>query len=403
VTSGEPIAKPAEWTVFVFILFIVINFIISEGDGVMSTKRVFLHLLFIFAFVFNLIGTVRPIQAAIESGVSPGSEVSAPDLFRLDLGRAHPSQLANLPADLPPLPVLNNATELPTGYTVAYVLDTAALVGEGKLQPDCVDLRVTYGTDPSETELDRLVEGCNSTATTIRFRTQASIPVAGEDAGYHLYYGNADAGPAPADPSNVYALFDDFQDGDATGWNPAKGTWSVVDDGGNYVYRYTGGGANWAISYLPLPGASDLDYVAKMRAAATTTWIGLAFRIQDANNFLTFYESRDGNLLKYASVNNDVHEPVNALLYTMNADTWYYAQLGQPGAPHLAIRVHELASADPIYRHDLPNSGEYRPDGHYQTIATDWDDVQTRLLVDSEPTAAAAWETALVGCPNTRH
>ena len=119
---------------------------------------------------------------------------------------------------------------------------------------------------------------------------------------YHLYYGNDLAGPAPAVPGNVFAFYDDFQDGDAAGWNAAKGSWAVVDDGGNYIYRYSGGGAIWAISYVTLPETSNLDYLAKIRAAANTNWIGLAFRIQDANNFLAYYQSRDVSQFKYARI-----------------------------------------------------------------------------------------------------
>ena len=176
------------------------------------------------------------------------------------------------------LNVHNNAsTPLPVGYTTGYVLDTATLISQNDLQSDCDDLRVAYGVDAAETELDRLVEDCNTISTTVWFRTQAEIPVGGDDFDYHLYYGNDLAGAAPANPGNVFAFFDDFQDGDAAGWSVGKGTWGVVDDGGNWIYRYSGGGATWAISYVTLPETSNLEYLAKIRASATTTWIGLAF------------------------------------------------------------------------------------------------------------------------------
>jgi hypothetical protein len=38
-------------------------------------------------------------------------------------------------------------------------------------------------------------------------------------------------------------LFDDFEDGDAAGWMPTGGTWSIVNDGGS-VYRGANGSGN---------------------------------------------------------------------------------------------------------------------------------------------------------------
>ena len=208
----------------------------------MYTKRVCFHLLFILIFIFNFVATVGPV------GVAPASAKPEP--------MSRPAALADMTGWVYHLGlnVHNNAsTPLPTGFTLDYALDTASLIAQNQLQPDCDDLRVTYGVVPADTELDRLVEGCNSASTTIRFRAQADIPVGGDDMNYHLYYGNDLAGAAPADPRNVFAYYDDFQDGDANGWNAAKGAWSVVDDGGNFIYRYTSGGANWAISYVTLP------------------------------------------------------------------------------------------------------------------------------------------------------
>ena len=120
-----------------------------------------------------------------------------------------------------------------------------------------------------QTELDRVVEGCNTTGTIIRFRTQAAIAVGAADARYRMDFGNALGTGAPENPANVYAFYDDFQDGNDAGWTK-KGTFAVVNDGGNYIYRYSTGGANWALAYATVPGVSDLDYTAKIRAAANT-------------------------------------------------------------------------------------------------------------------------------------
>ena len=175
-------------------------------------------------------------------------------------------------------------------------------------------------------ELDRLVEGCNTTSTAVTFRTQAGIAVGGTDANYRLHYGQATATNPPANPNNVYAVYDDFQDGDAAGWT-TKGTWGVVNESGNYFYRYTGGGANWALAYLPMTDLANLDYVAKIRAATNTTWIGAAFRIHDQNNFLTFYQSRDTSQFKYARIVNDNHTVPANPAFPMPDTTWHRLRL----------------------------------------------------------------------------
>ena len=291
------------------------------------------------------------------------------------------------------LSVNNNATTLlPAGYTAVYVLDTATLIGQNDMQLDCDDLRVTYGIDPAEIELDRLVEGCNTASTTVRFRTQADIPIDGNDHNYHLYYGNDLVGTAPANPRNVFAFYDDFQDGDAAGWNAAKGTWGVVNDGGNFIYRYTGGGAIWAISYPSISGVANLEVLGKMRAAASTTWIGLAFRIQDPNNFLTFYESRDGNLLKYARVISDDHgTPPATAASSMTANTWYNLRVQAVGS-QVRARIWQTGAAEPTTWLIQYTDTAFQTQTNigatlYNHITNaDWDDIQVRKLVDVEPT-----------------
>src|SRR2546425_2769971 len=45
-------------------------------------------------------------------------------------------------------------------------------------------------------------------------------------------------GPAFATSADTVILFqDNFETGTAAGWNATAGTWSVVQDGGSYVYR----------------------------------------------------------------------------------------------------------------------------------------------------------------------
>ena len=306
------------------------------------------------------------------------------------------------------LEIRNNATvPLPSGYTVSLILDTASLISQGQMQADCADLRISHNDGVTESELNRLVEGCNTSSTTVTFRTQAEIGVGGTGVDYRLYYGNAAATDPPEDPNNVYAFFDDFEDGDAAGWSGAKGTWSVVDDGGNYVYRYTNGGANWAVSYVNLPGVSDLEYVAKIRATDNpfTNWIGLAFRIQDENNFLTFYQSRDTapSLFKFARIVSDNHTIPEQPVFTMPPDVWYWLRLQAIGN-QVRARIWADGSAEPTGWNIERTESTFQSETNIgttlynHTTEADWDDVQVRRLVDSEPTvtlhSAPWWDIA---------
>lgn len=295
------------------------------------------------------------------------------------------------------LDVHNNAsTPLPTGYTTGYVLDTASLIGQNLLQSDCDDLRVTYSVDPTETELDRLIDGCNTSFTTVKFRTQADIPVGGGDHNYHLYYGNDSAGAAPANPQNVFAFFDDFRDGDAIGWVVTKGTWGVVNDAGNYVYRYTGSGSNWPLSYANVP-FSDLDFTARIRATDNpkTNWIGLAFRILDPStlpDFLTFYQSRDTSNFKYGVITNDNHaNPISSPSFSMSAGSWYRLRIQAVGST-VRARIWADGTAEPSGWSISTTSSTYQTSTnigltlYYHTTNADWDDIQVRKLVMTEPT-----------------
>lgn len=291
----------------------------------------------------------------------------------------------------------NAASALAAGYTLQYVLDTAALVSQGQLQADCDDLRVSYGEGTGEVELDRLVDGCNTAATTVWFQTQADIPTGSDDLDYHLHFGYGLAGAAPADPASVFAFYDDFQDGDAAGWNAAKGTWGVVEESGNYFYRYTGGGATWAVAYHPQTGLSDLEYTARLRAAVDTTWIGLAFRLQDANNFLTFYQSRDTSQFKYARVVSDNHNILQSPAFTMAAGAWYNLRVQAVGS-QVRARIWQAGTAEPAGWNIEYSDSTFQAQSnigatlYYHTTNADWDDFQARHLVANEPTITASWE-----------
>lgn len=126
---------------------------------------------------------------------------------------------------------------VPTGYSVSLAFDHAGLVNAGKSLASGNDVRVLYWNGTNWVELDRVLDSAsswNTASTRIWFKTQAAIGANGSDAGYYLYYGNSSAGAPPANASNVFLLFDDFEASSVgsvpSGWSVFNGTWSVQAD-----------------------------------------------------------------------------------------------------------------------------------------------------------------------------
>jgi hypothetical protein len=95
-------------------------------------------------------------------------------------------------------------TTLPAGYVVSFSLDTASLVAAGKMRANLSDLHVT---STSGGDRDRVVDP--GAPSTIWFALSQPIASGSTDA-YSLDYGAPGAGTAPADPTKVFAFFDDF-------------------------------------------------------------------------------------------------------------------------------------------------------------------------------------------------
>jgi hypothetical protein len=79
--------------------------------------------------------------------------------------------------------------------------------------PSGNDLRIVYLNGSSWVEIDRDVIDMNTGSTQVWFKTQAGISASGSDNNYYMYYGNPSAANPPANKSNVYDFWDDFNDG----------------------------------------------------------------------------------------------------------------------------------------------------------------------------------------------
>jgi cellulose synthase/poly-beta-1,6-N-acetylglucosamine synthase-like glycosyltransferase/CheY-like chemotaxis protein len=119
--------------------------------------------------------------------------------------------------------VTAGTTAVPSGYAVSINFNHATLVTNSKSQSDGDDIRIVFWTGSGWTELDRaLQEGSawNNNATRVWFKTQAAISASGSDNNYYLYYGNTSATSPPANKSNIYTFWDDFDDSSlGAGWS----------------------------------------------------------------------------------------------------------------------------------------------------------------------------------------
>ena len=169
------------------------------------------------------------------------------------------------------------ATALSSGYTVSSTFNHASLVSGGKSLASGNDIRIVYWNGVSNIELDRVLDdgsSWNNATTKLWFKSQSEIVGSGIDSNYYLYYSNAAAGSPPINKSNVYALYDDFNEhannADPEGWREDSGTWYVQDQ-----YYYTSGGSQPVTTSTVIADTTS-NYIVQTRAKyASGSYVGL--------------------------------------------------------------------------------------------------------------------------------
>lgn len=141
----------------------------------------------------------------------------------------------------------NESTQLDSGYTFSFTLDTASLVSGGKLLSSCNDLRVVYWSGSTNTELSRDIRDPNTSSSRIFWKSQAAIAGSGNSGeSYWIYYNYSSAGSPPITMADVYEYYKQFSD--MTGWTNSGVTISnshaILTDAGDYLEYPTGLTAN---------------------------------------------------------------------------------------------------------------------------------------------------------------
>jgi hypothetical protein len=135
-------------------------------------------------------------------------------------------------------------------------------------------------------------------------------------------------------PASAATIFNDnFDDGNASGWSTQNGSWSVVQDNGNYVYyqsssdegRAWAGSSSWT-NYSVEADVKIVNFNGSNRAYVAGRW-------QDGNNFYaaSLYNSSGGKLEIRKKVNGST-STLTSKSYALTTNKWYKVKLEMSGS-----------------------------------------------------------------------
>ena len=309
--------------------------------------------------------------------------------------------------------IINNASSaLSMNYSISLTVDTASMVSSGKLMPNGNDLRVVYESGNSRVELDREVDGMNTSSTQVWFRTQASIPASGSDSDYYVYYGNPNAGNPPANKSNIYLWFDDFNRADepditseaAYQVKTGGGTWSIV----NGMLKNVGaaGDPNKLIITALGNVSAAVDMLAKIDvvsfAGGDTSRMGLSSCMDTSPSGGSGYCGLFHNSENSLDLLNDLRSWGTYGTYSWSLNTWYYMRFRviDPSNRLGQVKVWPVGTPEPdAWTVDgnfggggARSYGEVGFAGSRTFDTTYFDDIVVRYITSPEPSASLGAE-----------
>jgi hypothetical protein len=304
----------------------------------------------------------------------------------------------------------NNAVSpLIVNYSVSLTIDTASLISSGKLMPSGNDLRVVYESGISSAELDREVDGVNTSTTQVWFETQASIPANSSDSSYYVYYGNPNAGNPPANERNVYLWFDNFN-------RPNE-----PDITKEFAYQVETGGGTWSIqngTLMNVGASGDPNKLIITALGNVTVAVDMLVKI-DVASFAGGDTSRMGlsscmdadgsgycglfhNDMNSVDLLNDLRSWGSHATYGWSLNTWYYMRfrVTDPSSGLGEVKVWPLGTAEPdawtlnasFGGGNARNYGEVGFAGSRTSDTTYFDDIVIRYVANPEPSTSQGAE-----------
>jgi hypothetical protein len=309
--------------------------------------------------------------------------------------------------------IVNNvASQLDTGYSVCVTIDTASLISAGKILASGNDLRVVYLSGSVWTELDRDAIDVNSASTQVWFKTQAAIEATGADGNYYVYYGNPSSGSPPANKSNVYLWFDDFNranNPDITTEVPYSvktggGVWSIESN----TLKNVGASGDPNKLLITALGNVDtaVDMLVKIRvtsfAGGDTSRMGLSCGMDTSSSRGSGYCGLLHNDANSLDLLNDLRSWGTQETYSWSLNTWYYMRFRvvDPASRVGQIKVWQVGTTEPstwtvdgnFGSGTARSYGEVGFAGSRTTDTTYFDDVSIRFVADSEPSTSIGLE-----------
>ena len=306
----------------------------------------------------------------------------------------------------------NAPSILDVGYSVYVTINTASLVSASKMLSDGNDLRVAYWSGSSWIELDREVIDMNGNSTQVWFKTQATIEVNGSDSNYYIYYGDPSAGSPPANKSNVYLWYDDFDRADkpditteaSYSVKTGSGIWSIesnklknvgADEDPNKLIITALGSVN-----------SDVDVLVKMDvtsfAGGDLSRMGLSCCMDSSPSTGSGYCAllhEDRNSLDLL---NDLRSWGTRGTYSWSLNTWYYMRFRviDPTSKLGKVKVWQFGTTEPntwtvdgnFGSGTARNYGEIGFAGSRTTDTTYFDEILIRYITEPEPSTSLGTE-----------
>jgi hypothetical protein len=308
--------------------------------------------------------------------------------------------------------VNNAASTLNAGYSVCVTMDTASLILAGKVLASGDDLRIIYWSGSTWNELDRDTIDVNSASTQIWFKTQAAIEANGVDSNYYAYYGNPSSGSPPANKSNVYLWFDDFNRANkpdittetAYSVKTGGGTWAIEQDA---LKNVGASGDPNKLIITALGGVSTaVDMLVKIRVTSFTggdlSRIGLSCCMDTSTSRGSGYCGMFHDNSNSIDLLNDLRSWGTQGSYSWSLDTWYYmrfrvvdpaSRIGQVKVWQVGTNEPSAWTVDGSFGSGTARSyGEVGFAGSRTTDTTYFDDILIRLIADSEPSTSLGSE-----------
>jgi len=308
--------------------------------------------------------------------------------------------------------VTNNiGTTLSSGYSVCLTMDTATLVSSSKMLANGNDLRIVYWNGDTFTELDRDIIHMNTGSTQIWFKTQIDISPDSTDESYDLYYGSVSAVNPPANKSNVYLWYDNFDRANnpdittETAYNikTGGGTWSIESN----VLKNVGSSGD--PNKLIITALGDVNVAVDMLVkinvdsfnGGDASRMGLSCSMGTApigGGYCALFHDDTNSL----DLLNDLLSWGTRGSYSWSLDSWYYMRFRviDPASRLGQVNLWSVGAAEPsswtldgnFGSGSARNYGEIGFAGSRTTDTTYFDDILVRYLASSEPTTTLGLE-----------